>query len=107
MPDEKVLEQLGYSSTGDIVAKISGLEVLAELEAIRTSRIATSADLVTPGISSVGGAVADPGRGELMGFCLSYPTAAVDEELRGRIITSVAARAMEIGSKLRDPVWLA
>jgi DNA-binding IclR family transcriptional regulator len=106
MPDEKVLEQLGYSGAGDIVADISGLEILAELEAIRTSRIASSADLVTPGISSIGGAVADPGRGEVMGFCLSYPAAAVDDALRDRIVASVTSCAMEIGSKLRDPIWL-
>jgi DNA-binding IclR family transcriptional regulator len=106
MPDAKLLNQLGFADADQVVDGLHGRELLREMEAIRRSRIAFSSDLVTPGISSVGGAVADPGRDEVMGFCLSYPTAAVDDRLEERIVKAVTARAMEIGRKLRDPVWL-
>ena len=50
--------------------------------------------------------VADPGRNEIVGLCLSYPTAAADDRLRDRMTETGSGRIMEIGRRLRDPFWL-
>jgi DNA-binding IclR family transcriptional regulator len=107
MSDSDVLKQLGYNSTDQVLHNVSGSEVLAEMTAIRKSRISYSPSLITPGISSTGAAVGDPGRNEVLGFCLSFPTAAVDDALQLRIRQAVHNHANQIGRKLRDPAWIA
>ncbi|GGG50234.1 IclR family transcriptional regulator [Chelatococcus composti] len=106
LPDEQVLKQLGYRDENDTVSGISGRDVLAEMARIRKEKIAYSSSLVTPGISSVGGAVADPGRNETIALCLSYPTAAADEALSLRMRDAIRHKLMEIGRRVRDPFWL-
>jgi DNA-binding IclR family transcriptional regulator len=106
MPDEQVLHRLGYSDVEDTKSGVTGHQVLEEMRTIRERRIAYSSSLVTPGISSVGGAVADPGRNEIVGLCLSYPTAAADDRLRDRMTETVSGKIMEVGRRLRDPFWL-
>ena len=103
--DDDVLSQLGYRSLDEIRHRFSGRDILAEIAEIRRTRISHSLSLMTPGIGSVGAAVADPGRGEIMGFCLSYPSAATDEALRKRMAETVFRHASAIGAKLRDPHW--
>ena len=100
-----VLAQLGYQTLDEVRHSFSGREILTEIAEIRRTRISHSLSLMTPGIGSVGAAVADPGRGETMGFCLSYPSAATDEALRKRMAEAVFRHASAIGAKLRDPLW--
>jgi DNA-binding IclR family transcriptional regulator len=107
MPDDQVLLQLGYTNADDTKSGITGRQVLEEMAEIRKTKIAFSSSLVTAGISSVGGAVADPGRNEIVGLCLSYPTSAADDELRDKMTARVGARIKEVGYRLRDPFWLA
>jgi DNA-binding IclR family transcriptional regulator len=85
---------------------MSGAQVLSEVQTIRKNRIAYSSSLITPGIASAGAAIADPGRNEVLGFCLSYPSAATDPAMEQRIREAVYRHASQIGRKLRDPVWL-
>jgi DNA-binding IclR family transcriptional regulator len=106
MRDDEALKQLGYEATDQVLHNVSGADVLSEIRAIRRNRIAYSSSLITPGISSAGAAVGDPGRNEVLGFCLSYPSAAVDGTTQKRITDAVYDHASQIGRKLRDPVWL-
>jgi DNA-binding IclR family transcriptional regulator len=106
MSDSQILAQLGYETTEQILQNLSGAEILAEVQRVRQDRVAYSSSLVTPGISSAGAAIADPGRNEVLGFCLSYPSAAADRAVEQRIRDAVYFHASQIGRKLRDPVWL-
>ncbi|CAH1654653.1 IclR family transcriptional regulator [Hyphomicrobiales bacterium] len=104
-PDADILAQLRYQAPDETRHGFSGHQILAEVSEIRRTRISQSLSLMTPGIGSVGAAVADPGRGEIMGFCLSYPSAAADEDLRKRMAEAIFRHASIIGTKLRDPHW--
>jgi DNA-binding IclR family transcriptional regulator len=106
MGDNEALRQLGYETTDQVLHNVSGAAVLSEIQVIRRDRIASSSSLITPGISSVGAAVGDPGRNEILGFCLSYPTAAADHAMQRRMTNAIYHHASQIGRKLRDPVWL-
>lgn len=103
--DADILDQLGYQSVDDTRHNFAGRAVLTEVADIRRTRISHSSSLMTPGIGSVGAAVADPGRQEIMGFCMSYPSAAADEAMRKRMTDAVFRHASAIGAKLRDPHW--
>lgn len=105
LSDDEALERLDSGGKQGIRARMTDDEVRAELATIRKERIARSSSLITPGISSIGAAVLDPGRGETMGFCLSFPTIAADAAVRRRIAASVHRHARAIGLRLRDPVW--
>jgi DNA-binding IclR family transcriptional regulator len=106
MTDSELLAQLGYETTEQVLHNMSGAQVLSEIHAIRRNRIAYSSSLITPGIASAGAAIADPGRNEVLGFCLSYPSAAADPAMEQRIREAMYLHASQIGRKLRDPVWL-
>lgn len=106
LDDAQALAQLDAQGKLGIRASMSDDEVRAEFAAIRKDRIARSSSLITPGISSIGAAIADPGRNEIMGLCLSFPTIAADAAIQDRIALSVARHAQAIGLRMRDPVWL-
>ncbi|POR52454.1 IclR family transcriptional regulator [Bosea psychrotolerans] len=103
--DAQALAQLKAGSDRGVLGGMSDAQVKAELAEIRRTRIARSSSLITPGISSIGAAVADPGRNEIMGFCLSFPTIAADAATQDRIAASVMHHAKAIGARMRDPVW--
>jgi DNA-binding IclR family transcriptional regulator len=107
LDDAQALAQLDARGRLGIRASMTDGDVRGELAAIRRDRFASSSSLITPGIASIGAAVADPGRGEVMGFCLSFPTIAADEPTRERIVARVIDHARSIGHQLRDPVWSA
>jgi DNA-binding IclR family transcriptional regulator len=105
LDDAQALAQLDLGRERGLRAEMSDQEVKAELAGIRTSRIARSSSLITTGISSIGAAVADPGRNEVMGFCLSFPTIAADPAVQDRIAASVTHHAKAIGMRMRDAWW--
>ena len=105
LDDETALARLAAGKREGILARMSDEDVRAELAAVRLGRIARSSSLITPGISSIGAAVADPGRNEVMGFCLSFPTVAADAATQDRIAERVAQHAHALGQRMRDPEW--
>lgn len=105
LDDDRALAQLDAQGKLGLRAMMSDQEVKAEFASIRKNRIARSSSLITPGISSIGAAIADPGRNEIMGLCLSFPTLAADEAVQDRIAARVGEHAHAIGMRMRDPVW--
>jgi DNA-binding IclR family transcriptional regulator len=77
-----------------------------ELARIRRNGWADIESAVIPGIAAVGAAVGDPGRGEALGFALSFPMTATDELLRARMARRVRDEALGIGKRLGDPFWV-
>ena len=106
LSDEAAIKQLDSGPERDMRARMTDEQVRAELAAIRARKIAGSSSLITPGISSIGAAVSDPGRNEVMGFCLSFPTIAADQATQDRIADSVIRHARAIGVRIRDPAWI-
>jgi IclR family transcriptional regulator, KDG regulon repressor len=104
--DDEILAVLGLHNAQDVVNGLHGEAALKEIDAIRQQRVAFSSSLITPGISSVGAAVADPSRDEVLGFCLSYPAAAADETMRQRMRDEVHKFASAIGRRVHDQVWM-
>jgi DNA-binding IclR family transcriptional regulator len=76
-----------------------------ELAKIRRNGWAAIESAIIPGIAAVGAAVGDPARGEALGFALSFPAAATDELLRGRMARRIRDEALAIGKRLGDPFW--
>src|SRR6185312_9901167 len=76
LDDDRALAQLDAHGKLGLRAMMSDEEIKAEFASIRKNRIARSSSLITPGISSIGAAISDPGRNEVMGLCLSFPTIA-------------------------------
>jgi DNA-binding IclR family transcriptional regulator len=76
-----------------------------ELARIRRNGWAAIESAVIPGIAAIGAAVGDPGRGEALGFALSFPVTATDELLRARMARRVRDEALAIGKRLGDPFW--
>lgn len=105
-PAAEILTQLGYAALEDVRDGVRGDALLQAIDAVRGPKVAFAASLVTPGISSVGAAVADPGKGEILGFCLSYPSAAANDALAVKMSEAVAKHAREIGQRVRDPIWM-
>lgn len=104
--DNEVLELLGLTEPGAGTHGYDRDYVKRSLRGIRKDGIAVSESLITPGIASIGTAVADASRDEIIGFCLSLPVSAADENKRRHIREDVLAHAKEIGRKLRDPFWI-
>lgn len=104
--NEEILALLQLEGAEDVVNGLRRDTVLAEIEAIRRDRVALASSLITPGISSIGAAVADPARGDVVGFCLSYPTAAADEATCRRMHDEVHRLGTAIGQRMGDPVWM-
>lgn len=103
--DDQALAQVDARGKQGLRAAMSDDEVRSEFAAIRANRIARTSSLIKPGISSIGAAVADPARNEIMGFCMSFPTLAADLETQDQIATDVARHAHAIGVRMRDPIW--
>lgn len=89
--------------TGGGMPESDALEALSE---IRRSGVARVTSAIIPGISAIGAAVADPARGEVMGFSLSFPLSAADERLRARMAARVREEARAIGLRLGDAFWI-
>lgn len=105
LDDAQALAQLELGAERGLRSQMTDDEVKAELAGIRERRIARSSSLITPGISSIGASVADPGRNEVMGFCLSFPTIAANTSVQDRIAARVASHAKAIGVRMRDSWW--
>ncbi|WP_185641240.1 IclR family transcriptional regulator C-terminal domain-containing protein [Burkholderia sp. Bp9015] len=103
--DAEVLEQLGYRSIDDTCNGVRGDVLLENIAAVRGLPVVYVKDFATPGISSIVTSVSDPGNGEVIGFSLSYPSAAADAKLSKRMIEEVESHAREIGRQVRDPAW--
>ncbi|MFI5013010.1 MAG: IclR family transcriptional regulator [Hyphomicrobiales bacterium] len=80
--------------------------VHARLDAIRQTGVISLVSAIVPGIAAMGAAVADPGRNEALGFALSYPVSATDEEMRELMARRVREEAQRIGTRLGDPFWV-
>jgi DNA-binding IclR family transcriptional regulator len=81
--------------------------VQAKLDAIRQTGVTSLVSAIVPGIAAMGAAVSDPGRNEALGFALSYPVSATDEEMRELMARRVREEAQRIGARLGDPFWVA
>lgn len=103
--DEAVFEILELESPQKSIDGFDQRRVAEILANIRTNGIALSNSLITPGISSIGAALEDRQTGERIGFCLSFPTNAVDEEGRKALTRDIFAHAHRIGKEVRDPFW--
>lgn len=80
----------------------------ALLEALATVRRVghcTAIDEAIPGVGSIAVSVADPERHETLGFCLSFPVAAVPGRERRRIRALLVGAARRIAARVDDPFW--
>jgi len=105
--DNVVFEALGLSSPNKTVHDINQEKVSEILANIRQNGIAKSNSLITPGISSIGTAVEDRQTGETIGFCLSYPTNAIEGEALEALAQDISDRALKIGVEIGDAFWKA
>lgn len=80
--------------------------VPAQLDSIRRTGVISLTSAIVPGIAAMGAAVSDPGRSEALGFALSYPVGATDEEMRELMARRVREEAQRIGTRLGDPFWV-
>jgi len=103
--DEAVFDILGFRTPEKTIHGFSRSRVADALANIRANGIALSHSLITPGISSVGTALEDRQTGERIGFCLSFPTNAADEEGLEALTEDIFAHAVRIGREIRDPFW--
>lgn len=103
--DQEAFRLLGLRNAHRMVHGIDQRQVSESLAQIRQKGFARADSLKTPGISSIGSAVADPASGEVIGFCLSFPTSAVDDDLMKTIGMDVFVRARGLGLKFNDPFW--
>ncbi len=83
----------------------SDVEIRHHVELVRTYGIAWTQSTIIPGIAALAVAVRDPKSGESLGFSISYPTSAVDQDLRVRMLKRLREEAYAIGSRLQDPFW--
>ena len=97
---------LGLKRPDRRVHGLDQAQVTQTLEYIRRYGYAQAESLKTPGISSIGSAVADPNSKEVVGFCLSFPSQAASETMRQDIAADVLSRAMALGRRLDDPFWV-
>lgn len=83
----------------------SDAEIRHHIELVRTYGVAWTQSTIIPGIAALAVAVRDPKSGESLGFSISYPTSAVDEDLRVRMLQRLREEAHAIGQRLQDPFW--
>lgn len=80
-------------------------EILHRVHLVREYGVAWGNSAIIPGIAALAGAVCDPKRGESLGLSISYPTTAVDSELRVRMLLRLREEVAAMGSRIRDPFW--
>lgn len=103
--DEAVFGILGLRNPGKSIHGFTRARVAEALANIRTNGIALAHSLITPGISSVGTALEDRQTGERIGFCLSFPTNAADQDGLKALTQDIFDHALKIGREIRDPFW--
>lgn len=103
--DDAVFEVLGLRTPEKTIHGFNQERVSQILNNIRKNGIALSDSLITPGISSIGAALEDRQTGERIGFCLSFPTNAPDEDGLRELTHDIYAHAVRIGREMRDPFW--
>ncbi|MHA6643731.1 IclR family transcriptional regulator [Mesorhizobium sp. A623] len=103
--DEVVFEVLGLKTPQKEIHGFNQERVTRTLANIRAKGIALSYSLITPGISSIGAALEDRQSGEKIGFCLSFPTNAANEETLNMLTQDIFIHAKEIGTEMHDPFW--
>lgn len=91
--DEMAFEALGLTDPERTIHGFDRARVASTLATIRANGIATSSSLITPGISSVGTAIEDRHTGDIIGFCLSFPTNAADSDTLRALSKDILAHA--------------
>lgn len=79
--------------------------ILEKIGDVRRYGAAWTESAVIPGIAALAVAVRDPKKDEALGFSISYPTSAVDPNMRTRMFSRIREEAHSIGTRLRDPFW--
>lgn len=80
-------------------------ELMARLEEVRSKGWAVAVDEAVPGVGSVSCAVGDPQSGEMMAFCLTFPSAMANTEESNRLAGLLMEQASQIGRKVGDNHW--
>ena len=99
--DEEAIELIEERAEGKIDRDL----VRKELAGIRKTGVAMTSSAMIPGIAAFGVAVAHPGKEEMLGFSVSFPTSAADRSLQTRMMQRIREEAHSIGVRLGDPYW--
>lgn len=99
--DDEAIELIEERADG----KMDHSVIRRELANIRKTGVAVTSDTMIPGIAAFGVAVANPGKDEMLGFSVSFPTTAADSPLRARMMQRIREEAHSIGIRLGDPYW--
>jgi DNA-binding IclR family transcriptional regulator len=99
--DDEALDLIEERAEG----KIDRAIIQKELVEIRRTGVAVTSSSVIPGIAAFGVSVANPGKEEMLGFSISFPTTAADDALQSRMIQRIREEAHAIGVRLGDTYW--
>ncbi|WP_414474082.1 IclR family transcriptional regulator [Microvirga sp. M2] len=99
--DDEAIELIEERAEGKIDRRI----IRKELAEIRKTGVAMTNSTMIPGIAAFGVAVAYPGKDEMLGFSVSFPTTAADRPLQARMMQRIREEAHSIGLRLGDPYW--
>ncbi len=80
-------------------------DIRRTMDRFRRYGVAWTESAIIPGIAALAVAVRDPKKDEALGFSISYPTSAVDTDMRLRMFLRIREEAHSIGGRLRDPFW--
>ncbi len=108
LPDAEALRLLSAQAVGGAGAPADGQcqDLPAELAEIRRRRVLVAPSVLTPGITTIGGALRRAGEGPLA-LALAFPDQVADAPLRAAIIAAVRRECGDIGRRIRDPQWIA
>ncbi|MCW3477236.1 IclR family transcriptional regulator [Limobrevibacterium gyesilva] len=80
-------------------------ELLGRLALVRRDGYAESNDESNRGVGALAVAVGDPGTGEEVSLCISYPAATITDDERRTIIDALRSGARRIATLVGDPIF--
>ena len=87
--------------------EVTPREACAVLNKTRRTGLGEVTSAVIPGIAAIGAAIESSNSGEALGFAISFPMTAADQDLRAQMAKRVRAEAQTIGVRVNDVFWTA